>query len=109
LTLPDLPPAASVSFSWDIQQTGAMTSNLELYYDDVDINGSENYKMWRTTAHLPSLVPNSSFSSSANSVSATGITNLNSSFGIGPRPASISISGTVWRRTALAFEMRWLL
>jgi hypothetical protein len=94
-TLAGLPPATSASFSWDLLQTGTMTSRLELNYDDLDVNGTESYKMWRSTAHLPQLVPNSTGNSSLNSVLANGITNLNGSFGVGQSLAPISISGTV--------------
>lgn len=95
VTLAGLPPAASASFSWDLIQTGAMTSILELNYADEDVNGIEDYWMWRSTAHLPMLVPNSTRNSSSNNVEAQGITNLTGSFGVGRKPPPISISGTV--------------
>lgn len=94
-TLAGLPPGTSVSFSWDIQQTGAMTSRLELTYADEDINGQDLYHMWRSTAQLPMLVPNSSHNSNFNSVTALGVTDLNGSFGVGQSPGPISIGGTV--------------
>jgi len=94
-TLAGLPPGTSVSFSWDIQQTGAMTSRLELNYGDEDINGQDLYQMWRSTAGLPMLVPNSTHNSSLNAVTALGINDLNGSFGVGQSPGPISISGTV--------------
>jgi hypothetical protein len=94
-TLAGLPPGTSVSFSWDIRQTGAMTSRLELNYGDEDINGQDLYRMWRSTAQLPMLVPNSSHNSNLNSVTALGVTDLNGSFGIGQSPGPISISGAV--------------
>ena len=95
LTLAGLPPAKSASFSWDIQQTGSMTSTLTLSYDNADINGVEaNYRAWRSTGS-PAVVP-STVSAANNTVTAVGLTDLSSGWGISERLANISISGGVF-------------
>jgi hypothetical protein len=94
-TLPGLPEPA-VSHSWAIQQTGTMTSTLELVWDNVDRNPTPaNYKMWRSTANLPMSITGSDSFFNLNTVTAQGITNLNSTWGSAVLPAPISISGTV--------------
>ena len=37
--LPGIPPATTASFSWTIEQTGTMTSQMQLFYGDEDVNG----------------------------------------------------------------------
>lgn len=94
IVLAGLPAGTSVSFSWDIQQTGQMTSTLVLNYDNSDIHGSEiNYRMWRSTAGSPALVASTNTPAN-NTVTAQGITDLTGSWGISPR-ILISISGSV--------------
>ena len=94
-TLPGLLEPA-VSHSWAIQQTGTMTSTLELVWDDVDRNPTPaNYKMWRSTANLPMSIAASTSFFSLNTVTAQGITDLNSTWGAAVLPPPISISGTV--------------
>jgi hypothetical protein len=95
MTLAGLPPATSASFSWDIQQTGSMTSTLALNYDNSDINGSEfNYRAWRSTAGSP-VVVSSTVSAGNNLVTTVGLNDLTASWGISERPPLISISGTI--------------
>jgi hypothetical protein len=94
-TLPGLLEPA-VSHSWAIEQTGTMTSTLELIWDNVDRNPTPaNYKMWRSTANLPSSITASTSFFNLNTVTAQGITDLNSTWGAAVLPPPITISGTV--------------
>lgn len=96
MTLAGLPPATSASFSWDIVQTGTMTSTLALTYDNSDINGSEsNYRAWRSTAGSP-VVVSSTVSTPSNTVTTVAMNDLTASWGVSERPPLISISGTVF-------------
>ena len=95
MTLAGLPPATSASFSWDVVQTGTMTSSMAPNYDNTDVNGNEsNYRAWRSTAGSPAVVA-STVSTVNNIVTANGLTDLTSSWGISERPPLISISGSV--------------
>lgn len=95
VTLAGLPPATSASFSWDVAQTGTMTSSMALNYDNSDVNGNEsNYRAYRSTAGSPIVVA-STVSTGNNLVTATGVTDLTAGWGISERPPPISIGGSV--------------
>lgn len=95
VTLAGLPPATSASFSWDVVQTGTMTSSMALNYDNSDVSGNEsNYRAYRSTASSPIVVA-STVSTPSNLVTATGLTDLTAGWGISERPPPISIGGSV--------------
>jgi hypothetical protein len=95
VTLAGLNPATAASVSWDIAQSGTMTSRLDLTYDNSDINGNESiYRAWRSTSGSPSLVA-SSVSASANTVTVQGIADLTAGWGIKEGFGTVTISGTV--------------
>ena len=82
-----------------------MTSTLSLSYDNSDINGVEaNYRAWRSTAGSPAVVP-STVSTANNTVTAAGLTDLTSGWGISERLPNISSAAAYLARAALAFEM----
>lgn len=94
-TLTGLPPATSVSFSWGIEQVGAMTSSLQLNYDSTDANGAlANYRLWKSTGGTP-VVVSSTPNPPGRNVTASGLTNLTANWGISERLPNISISGSV--------------
>jgi hypothetical protein len=92
--LPGLPPAASVPFRWNIQQTGTMTSNLRLFYNPPTPGSESEYRAWRSTTGTPVIVA-STVNAGSNIVTAQGVTGLSGSWGISQRPPPISVSGTV--------------
>jgi len=94
-TLAGLPPDTSVSFSWDIQQIGAIVSRMEIYYRKTDINGNDsNYRAWRSAGGAPATI-NSTVNENSNRITVPSVTDLTGSWGISERLANVSISGTV--------------
>jgi hypothetical protein len=90
----------SVPFHWEIAQTGAMTSKLELLYDNTLTSGNESqYRAYKSTGGgLPQvLLMTSTVNTSTDTVTVPVATDLTGSWGIGERPATVfvNISGTV--------------
>jgi hypothetical protein len=96
-TLAGLPPETSLSYSWDMEQTGTMTSRMEFYYGNADVNGNDNnYRAWRSVNGASPTVIGSTVDSDFNLVTVPSVAALTGSWGLGLRPAPISISGTVF-------------
>ena len=94
-TLAGLPPATSLSYSWDIEQTGTMTSRMDFYYENADVNGDDsNYRAWRSTGGSPTMI-SSTVDPGFNILTVQSVAALTGSWGLGALPAPISISGTV--------------
>lgn len=98
--LSGLNPSISVPFNWQIQQTGAMTSKLELIYANVTSSGLESrYRAYKSTGGGPPqvLITASSVSTSTDTVTVPVSTDLTAGWGIAERPLAVfvSISGTV--------------
>lgn len=94
-------PANSVPFTWNIQQTGAMTSSLELIYGSSSWPGNEfDYRAYRSTGGGPPqvMIMGSSVNTSADTITIPSSTDLTASWGVGQRPPRIfvNISGTVY-------------
>jgi hypothetical protein len=95
-TLAGLPPATSLSYSWEIVQTGTMTSRMDFHYGNVDVNGNDsNYRAWRSAGGGPKLI-NSTRHPDFNLVTVPSVDNLTGSWGLGAPLPPISISGTVF-------------
>jgi hypothetical protein len=95
--LPGLDPMISVPFRWDIEQMGSMISRLDLTYPSGHGGGNEaTFRAWRSSGGTPVVVP-STVSTSTDTVTAQGLSNLTDSWGISERPATfpVNISGTV--------------
>jgi hypothetical protein len=95
--LPDLDPSRTLKFRWEIVQTGSMTSNLDLMYSNGLIVGAEgSYRSWRSIGGGSPIVISSTVSTSTNTVTALGLSDLAGSWGLSERPPLISISGTIF-------------
>jgi hypothetical protein len=94
--LPGLDPSKSVLFRWDLEQTGSMTSRIDLTYPSGLAHGSESiYRAWRSSGGGTPTIVFSTVSTSTDTVTAQGLSNVTGSWGISERPPLISISGTV--------------
>lgn len=98
--LSGLNPSKSVPFNWQIQQTGAMTSKLDLIYANVTSSGNESsYRAYKSTGGGPPqvMIMGSSVSTSTDIVTVPVSTDLTAGWGIGerPTPVYVNISGTV--------------
>ena len=93
--LPGLDPPISVSFRWDLEQTGSMISRLELTYPTGNASGNQGlYRAWRSSGGTPTIVF-STVSTQTDTVTAPGLSSITGSWGISERPPLISISGAV--------------
>jgi hypothetical protein len=94
--LPGLDPSESVHVRWDLEQTGSMTSRIDLTYPSGSASGSESiYRAWRSSGGMPMIIATSTVSATTDTVTAQGLSNLTDSWGISECPPPISISGTV--------------
>jgi hypothetical protein len=94
--LPGLDPQESVSFRWEIEQTGSMISRLELTYPPGNAAGNQSiYRAWRSSGGTPVIIATSTVSTTTDTVTAQGLSNITATWGISERPPAISISGTI--------------
>jgi len=98
--LSGLDPSRSVSFNWQIQQTGPMTSKLELMYENAFSQGNDSgYRAYKSSGGGPPavLIVGSTVSTSTETVTIPVSTDLTAGWGISERPVPVfvDISGTV--------------
>lgn len=98
--LSGLNPSKSVPFNWQVQQTGAMTSKLELIYANVTTSGNPpSYRAYKSTGGGPPqvLIAGSTVNTSTEIVTVPVNTDLTGGWGISERPPSVfvNISGAV--------------
>lgn len=94
-------PANSVPFKWNIQQTGVMTSSLELIYGDPAWPGNEfDYRAYKSTGggSPQVMIMGSSVNTSTDTITIPSSADLTAGWGVGQRPPRVfvNISGTVY-------------
>lgn len=95
-TLAGLPPATSLSYSWEIEQSGIMNSRMDFYYGNADVNGNDsNYRAWRSAGGAPKRIT-STVDPDFNILTVHSVDDLTGSWGLGAPPPPISISGTIF-------------